>query len=408
MHLSRPLSYLCLLALVVSVPPATSAHVAARPAPCSVTAKGGEGRVAGRRLSPAHAAVERRVIQLVNRFRRRHGLRPLRLDAGLRNVARARAVVNAKPTARMVRSSPGTCIAEDVARANGSSRAAAIVRAWRSDPRRRRVLLLPWAGRVGVGVRVTTSKGARVTVAAALVAAPRARHATAPRGAAKRAPDPLAIVPAPPIAPLPLPPAIAAPPPPDGPVVGVPYICTGPVDGLRVVGSGSDSRALVILDAGCTGTLSFDIRVTGDGGDGVKVQAGAHDLSIGPSRIACDPPKNSSFHQDGVQVQGGSNITFSGLSVICPHVTGEGAAAFYIDGKDFAGISNVVCDGCNLEHLHYGALFAAPAPGSGVRNSIIHQGDMTGGYFRMVGDPAAAVDSNNTLAPGCDGAGLPC
>jgi hypothetical protein len=175
---------------------------------------------------------------------------------------------------------------------------------------------------------------------------------------------------------------------------------------VRVVGSTSDPVALVNLKAGCTGTISFDIRITGGGGDGVKVQPGVRDLVIAPSRIVCDPLTDTSFHQDGVQVQGGSNITFYGLSVICPYVTGQGAAGFYIDGKDFTGISNVVCDACNLEHLHYGAMFTGSAPGSGVRNSIIHQGALTGGYYAKLG--SGALDSNNTLAPACDGTVVPC
>ena len=145
-------------------------------------------------------------------------------------------------------------------------------------------------------------------------------------------------------------------------MVGVPYTCNGPVNGVRVVGTGVGSRALIHLAAGCTGTLSFDIRVTSGGGDGVKVHAGAHDLTIGPSRIVCDRLIDTSFHQDGVQVQGGTNVTFNGLSIVCPYVTGQGAAGFYIDGKDFSGISNVVCDGCNLEHLHYGAMFTGRRP----------------------------------------------
>ena len=174
-------------------------------------------------------------------------------------------------------------------------------------------------------------------------------------------------------------------------MVGVPYTCNGPVNGVRVVGTGSDPRALVHLEAGCTGTLSFDIHVTSGGGDGVKVHAGAHDLTIGPSRIVCDRLVDTTFHQDGVQVQGGTNVTFNGLSIVCPYVTGQGAAGFYIDGKDFGGISNVVCDGCNLEHLHYGAMFTGPAPGSGVRNSVIHQGALTGGYFEKLGDPSRSA-----------------
>jgi hypothetical protein len=321
-------------------------------------------------------------------------------------------VIDKRLTERLALYSPSGCIAESVVREDGLSRAAAIVRSWRKGRSSRHVLLLPWASRIGVGVRVATFKGERVTITTADLSASRpkaARRRSAPVEPKPR-PGPVTAVvsaPAPPAAPLPPAPP-PAPPPPSGPVVGVPYTCDGPVDGVRVVGTGSDSRALVNLAAGCTGTLSLDIHVTSGGGDGVKVQPGVHDLTIGPSRIVCDPLADTSFHQDGVQVQGGSNVTFSGLSVVCPYVTGQGAAGFYIDGKDFSGISNVVCDGCNLEHLHYGAMFTGPAPGSGVRNSIIHQGALTGGYFDMVGDLAGALDANNTLAPPCDGAGLPC
>jgi hypothetical protein len=163
------------------------------------------------------------------------------------------------PTARLALYSPSACVAENVVRTGGLSRAAAIVRAWRSERGSRHALLLPWARRIGVGVRVGTFKGARVTTAAAYLSA---AHPKAARP--KLAPPP----------PAPAPPA--SPPPPSGPVVGVPYTCNGPVHGLRVVGTGSDVRALV---SGCT-LLDFDIHVT-SGGGGV-VHAGA---TIGPSRI---------------------------------------------------------------------------------------------------------------------------
>ena len=400
MRRSHRALYACLLALLTAVAVGATARSAVQPARCSVTANGWKGQVTGKKVKPTHPAVEREVIRLVNRFRRQHGLRPLKLDRGLRYAARARGVIDESRTARLALYSPSRCIAESVARADGRSRAAGIVGSWRNERGSRKVLLLSWARRIGVGVRVGTFKGERVTTTTAVVSAARPRPATSRLAPIKPKlpPPPLAPAPAPPPAPLP----------PSGPVVGVPYTCNGPVNGVRVVGSGSDSRALVHLAAGCTGTLSFDIRVTSGGGDGVKVHAGAHDLTIGPSRIVCDRLTDTSFHQDGVQVQGGSNVTFNGLSIVCPYVTGQGAAGFYIDGKDFGGISNVVCDGCNLEHLHYGAMFTGPAPGSGVRNSVIHQGALTGGYYAKLGDPAGSVDSNNTLAPHCDGEGLPC
>jgi hypothetical protein len=402
---SRRLFLTCLLALIAVVPVGAAARSAAQPTRCSVTAKEWKGHVTGRKIKPASPAAERRVILLVNRFRRRHGLRPLKLDPGLRYAARARGVVDKRLMARLALYSPSRCVAENVVRENGRSRPAAIVRTWGIERRSRHVLLLSWARRIGVGIRVGTFKGERVAFTTAVFSAERP-SAPMPRPAPVKPKSPPR--PAPPVPPAPASAPPPAPPPPSGPVVGVPYTCNGPVHGVRVVGTGSDPRALVNLAAGCTGTLSFDIHVTSGGGDGVKVQPGVRDLAIGPSRIVCDRLIDTSFHQDGVQVQGGSNVTFSGLSIVCPYVTGQGAAGFYIDGKDFSGISNVVCDGCNLEHLHYGAMFTGPAPGSGVRNSIIHQGALTGGYYAKLGDPAGSVDSNNTLAPQCDGAGLPC
>ena len=211
-------------------------------------------------------------------------------------------------------------------------------------------------------------------------------------------------LPPPPVAkPLSLPPPPVAVP--TGPVVGVPYTCSGPVADVVVQGIGSSRTALVNLNQGCSGTISLDITITSGGGDGVKVNSGAHDLTVGPSTITCFPGVSGRDHQDGVQVQGGTNVTFIGLRVQCSSVN-NGAAAFYIDGKDFPGISNVICDGCDLEHSHLGALFTAPAPGSGVRNSVIHQGTVTRGYYAIVG--SGAVNENNTLAPACDGVTIAC
>src|SRR5664279_760133 len=310
-----------LLALIAVVPPAASARSAVKPASCSAPAKGWRGEATGTKIKPTHPAVERRVIALVNSFRRRHGLHPLKLDPGLRYAARARGVIDQRLTARLALYSPSKCVAENVVRENGLSGATRIVRHWRNESDSRHVLLLSWVRRIGVGVRVGTFKGRRVTLATADFSAARPKAASAKRAVAKGKRQ---------AAPVPAAPVVSAPvsaPAPAGPVVGVPYTCNGPVNGVRVVGTAASPRALVILGPGCTGTLSFDVHVTNGGGDGVKVQGGAHDLTIGPSRIVCDPLIDTSFHQDGVQIQGGSNVTFDGLSVVCPYVSGAGAAA---------------------------------------------------------------------------------
>ena len=248
-------------------------------------------------------------------------------------------------------------------------------------------------GKPGRGaVLVAPSRCSPASTMRAWRASPRVRRVLLSRGLVVRFVRPVAPRVVPPVEPPPPPPPVGPPP----TVVGVPYTCTGPVENVRVVGSGESNTGLVNLAAGCTGTISFDVTVTPGGGDGVKVQAGAHDLVVGPSRVTCQPGVPAGSHQDGVQVQGGSNVTFKGLVVSCP--SSPGAAAFYIDGKDFPGISNVTCDGCDLTHMVMGALFTAPAPGSGVRNSRIHQGTQTtNAYYEIVG--SGAIDENNTLIP---------
>lgn len=294
------------------------------------------------KAAPAIAA--RQMLVVVNRFRHEHGLRLVELDrAGTKLYV------------------PAGCSG------------ARTLAAWRATPRSLRVLML---GRL---------KRVRFVVGVASVVPPAVSSPPAPP-----------VPPAPPIAPPVAPPAPPDPPGPPPTIVGVPYVCDGPVSNVRVVGVGTSETALVNLAAGCTGTISFDLTITAPGGgDGVKVQDGAHDIVVGPSSVVCEPGVPASVHQDGVQVQGGTNVTFLGLVVRCE--SSPGAGAFYIDGKDFPGISGVVCDGCDLWHMVEGALFTAPAPGSGVRNSVIHQGTTTRAYFSIVG--SGAVDEGNVLVP---------
>ena len=88
MRISHPLLYVCLLALL-AVSLGAPARSDAKANRCSVVAKGWKGEVAGRKIKPTHPALERRVVKLVNTYRRKHGLRPLKIDPGLRYAARA-------------------------------------------------------------------------------------------------------------------------------------------------------------------------------------------------------------------------------------------------------------------------------------------------------------------------------
>src|SRR4029077_19990067 len=112
MRLPPPLLCACTLVLIAVVPVGASARSAAKPAHCSVPAKGWKGHVTGQKIKGTRPAVERRVVQLVNRFRRRHGLRPLKLDPGLRYAARARGMIDKRLTARLALYSPRRCISQ--------------------------------------------------------------------------------------------------------------------------------------------------------------------------------------------------------------------------------------------------------------------------------------------------------
>src|SRR5664279_4644578 len=178
MRCSRRSLYVCLLALATVAPVGASARPAAKLPSCSVTAKGWKGHVTGTKLKPTHPAVERRVVMLVNRFRRQHGLRPLTLDTGLGYAARERGIRRATPTLALY--SPSTCTAEKIVRLHGPARAAGIVRHLRSERSSRHVLLLPWARRIGVGIGVGIVNGERVTTAAVALSAARPQPRRAP------------------------------------------------------------------------------------------------------------------------------------------------------------------------------------------------------------------------------------
>lgn len=383
---------------------------APRSAPnCTGIAVGWKGSVSGTLVKSTHPVTEARLVNLVNAYRKTKKLKPLLVDSRLSYAARFHSTDMQTNNyfdhglfeKRLARYTPSTCIAENQSEGTGAlGGGPGIIAAWKADSEQNRTMLLPWITRMGVGIRTGTFKGKQnVTITTADFSA-------TPRIAPDPKPTPTPQPPPSPQPPQPPPPA-PAPPPPPGTTVGVPYTCNGPVNNLHVTGTGASNIALVNLKAGCTGTISFDVVVTAGGGDGVKVQQGVHDLVIGPSKIVCQRGINTAFHQDGVQVQGGKNVTFNGLRIECPYVTGQGAGAFYIDGKDFPNIQSVICDGCNLEHLHYAAMWTGPALNSGIRNSVLHQGTMTGGYFAN-GTSPGAINENNRLAPACDGAATPC
>lgn len=144
---------------------------------CPSNAPGWQGRVTGPLVRATQPVREERIVQLVNAFRRAHGLRALREDKALASAARAHSLDmlqhayfdhdgpatggGGRFTLRLSRYTPRSCIAENIAWGSGSyGTAPGVVKAWRESPEHRHVMLLPWVTLIGVGVRSGTFQGA--------------------------------------------------------------------------------------------------------------------------------------------------------------------------------------------------------------------------------------------------------
>jgi hypothetical protein len=96
------------------------------------------------------------------------------------------------------------------------------------------------------------------------------------------------------------------------------WVCNGPVDLDSVtvtIDQSSSARDGVHLRDGCTGRIG-QLVVNQSVGDGVKVAQGVHDLAIDGGSVRCFA-KRPVMHQDGIQVMGGTRITFRNLTVDC-------------------------------------------------------------------------------------------
>ena len=131
------------------------------------------------------------------------------------------------------------------------------------------------------------------------------------------------------------------------------WVCKGPVDLDSVTVTMSDGGRrggdAVHLEDGCTGRIGL-LTVTQSIADGVKVAEGAHDLTVEGGSIRC-LAKIPNVHQDGIQVMGGSRITFENLDVSCGR-PGESLinSNLFIkeSGRSSTPPTDVVCSGCTF------------------------------------------------------------
>ena len=129
------------------------------------------------------------------------------------------------------------------------------------------------------------------------------------------------------------------------------WTCTQPVD-LDLVDvsiPAGPRQDAVHLRPGCTGRIGR-LEVTQRSGDGVKVAEGVHDLTVEGGSIRCID-KAPRVHQDGIQVLGGSNITFQGLSIDCGRRdTRLINSNLFIkqSGRSVLPPTDVVCEACSF------------------------------------------------------------
>jgi len=161
--------------------------------------------------------------------------------------------------------------------------------------------------------------------------------------------------------------------------VDKPWTCTSKVDLdlVRVtitrasIGVRSAEDA-VRLRSGCTGRIGR-LEVVQWAGDGVKVSFGVHDLDVGGGSIRC-LGKAPDLHQDGIQVMGGTRITFHKLAIRCGRANARLINSdIFINrgGKSIDPPTDVVCDGCSLGPWAAHTVSVQDSVRSGVTNSTL-------------------------------------
>jgi hypothetical protein len=173
-----------------------------------------------------------------------------------------------------------------------------------------------------------------------------------------------------------------------------PYICRGEVDlELVKVTMRTVVEDAVRLDENCSGRIRR-VEVDTWTADGIKVQNRgnvAHDLVIESGYVKCHDVVSGS-HQDGIQVMGGSRITFQNLAVDCLRDANLFIARA---GSSSSTPTDVVCVGCILGPNSAQTLFSGRSIRSGARDTTI----CTGRYraIRIERQAEDIVNENNRV-----------
>jgi FlaG/FlaF family flagellin (archaellin) len=183
------------------------------------------------------------------------------------------------------------------------------------------------------------------------------------------------------------------------------WTCDRPqnLDSVSVTISGIAVRMdAVKLESGCSGRIGR-LSVMTDDADGVKVAEGAHDLVVEGGSIRC-LAKLPVLHQDGIQVMGGSRITFKDLAVDCGRAgdTKINSNLFInMAGTSTSPPTDVACDSCTFGGGAAHTVLIGKSVRSGVVNSILCQGKFRNLTLTIGRDALAPLNNGNriTLCP---------
>jgi hypothetical protein len=173
--------------------------------------------------------------------------------------------------------------------------------------------------------------------------------------------------------------------------------CSSPVDLDSVtVTMTTGSKVAIVLTKGCTGTIR-SITVNTDAADGIHVNNGAHDITVGGGSITCTGHAPG-VHQDGIQAMSGSNVTFSNLTINCPTASNSGLYVNWSGDKNVTPPSTILCSACKLYGTQSSTAFiGAHSSQSGLQNSTLCKSR----YFTYRKYSSTAVDSGNSYPKSC-------
>ena len=200
-------------------------------------------------------------------------------------------------------------------------------------------------------------------------------------------------------------PGIAAAPPKQVVQVDKPWTCTSKVDLdlVRVtitrasIGDRRNEDA-VHLRAGCTGRIGR-LEVVEWAGDGVKVSSGVNNLDVGGGSIRC-LGKAPDLHQDGIQVMGGSHITFHNLAIRCGRANARLINSdLFINRAGKAGTppTDVVCDSCSFGPWAAHTVSVQDSVRSGVTGSTLCVARFPQFTLAVGTDAVDAVNTSNVI-----------